>query len=59
MFLNSLGLSADLNERLLALTRAREHGLDMERVAIGAAERGVEDGFEVRLFLFSSLSISF
>ena len=39
IFLVSLGLSADSKERRLALTRAKEHGLDMERVAIFTAER--------------------
>ncbi|KAJ7695686.1 nuclear pore protein 84/107 [Mycena rosella] len=31
LFLVSLELSADIDERRLALTRAREHGLDMDR----------------------------
>ncbi|KAJ7771524.1 nuclear pore protein 84/107 [Mycena metata] len=39
LFLVSLELSADITERRLALTRARDHGLDMDRVAIVAAER--------------------
>ena len=39
MFLTSLELSADITARRLALTRAKEHGLDMERVAIVTAER--------------------
>lgn len=47
MFLTSLELSADINERKLALMRAREHGLDMERVAIVAAERTIERAFSV------------
>ncbi|TFK38561.1 nuclear pore protein 84/107 [Crucibulum laeve] len=41
-FLLSLALSADINERHLALTRARDHGLDMERVAIAAAELTID-----------------
>ncbi|KAF9002210.1 107-domain-containing protein [Cyathus striatus] len=47
LFLVSLGLSADIGERRMALTRARDHGLDMERVAIAAAERSVDKAFEV------------
>ncbi|KAI0067354.1 hypothetical protein BV25DRAFT_1877263 [Artomyces pyxidatus] len=46
LFLTSLGLSADINERRLALTRAREHGLDMEEVAVVTAERTMEKAFE-------------
>ena len=42
MFLTSLELSADADERKLALTRAQEYGLDMERVATVTAERTVE-----------------
>jgi nuclear pore complex protein Nup107 len=49
MFLVSLALSADINERRLALTRAREHGLDMERVAILTAERTIDNAFRVSL----------
>ncbi|KAI0086032.1 nuclear pore protein 84/107 [Irpex rosettiformis] len=47
MFLTSLELSADIAERRLALTRAREHGLDMERVAVATAERTIERAFSV------------
>jgi nuclear pore complex protein Nup107 len=47
MFLTSLGLSADIAERRLALTRARDHGLDMERVAVATAERTIEHAFSV------------
>lgn len=47
MFLVSLALSVDINERRLALTRAREHGLDMERVAIVTAERTIDNAFRV------------
>ncbi|KIN96730.1 hypothetical protein M404DRAFT_32971 [Pisolithus tinctorius Marx 270] len=46
MFLTSLDLSADIKERRLALTRAREHGLDVKTVAIATAERTVEKAFE-------------
>ncbi|KAK7023754.1 nuclear pore complex protein [Favolaschia claudopus] len=47
LFLVSLELSADITERRLALTRAREHGLDMDRVAIVTAERTIEKAFEL------------
>lgn len=47
MFLASLELSADRAERRLALTRARDHGLDMIRVAVVTAERTVEKAFSV------------
>ncbi|KAF9469517.1 nuclear pore protein 84/107 [Collybia nuda] len=47
MFLVSLELSADTSERRLALTRARDHGLDMDRVAIATAERTIEKAFEL------------
>ena len=46
MFLVSLELSADSSERRLALTRARDHGLDMDRVAVVTAERTIEKTFE-------------
>jgi hypothetical protein len=46
-FLVSLGLSVDINERRLALTRANEHGLNVERVAIVTAERTIEKVFSV------------
>ena len=55
MFLTSLELSADITERRLALTRAKEHGLDMERVAIVTAERTMEKAFSVGLRNFSSM----
>jgi nuclear pore complex protein Nup107 len=48
MFLTSLELSADTAERRLALIRARDHGLDMERVAVATAERTIERAFSVR-----------
>jgi nuclear pore complex protein Nup107 len=47
-FLTTLGLSADIAERKLALARAREHGLDTVRVAVVTAERTIEGAFEVR-----------
>ncbi|KII84942.1 hypothetical protein PLICRDRAFT_146529 [Plicaturopsis crispa FD-325 SS-3] len=46
MFLTSLELSADIDERRLALTRARDHGLDPDRVAVATAERTIERAFE-------------
>jgi nuclear pore complex protein Nup107 len=52
MFLTSLELSADIDERKLALTRAREHGLDMDRVAIVTAERTIDKAFEVKFRSF-------
>ena len=42
LFLTSLALSADQAERRTALQRAREHGLDVPRVAIVTAERTIE-----------------
>ncbi|KAI0668046.1 nuclear pore protein 84/107 [Trametes maxima] len=47
LFLTSLELSADIHERRLALTRARDHGLDIERVAIVTAERTIEKAFTI------------
>ncbi|TFK22529.1 nuclear pore complex protein [Coprinopsis marcescibilis] len=47
LFLVSLALNADIAERRLALTRARDHGLDMDRVAIVAAERTIDKAFEL------------
>ncbi|KAI0363800.1 hypothetical protein BV20DRAFT_957521 [Pilatotrama ljubarskyi] len=49
LFLTSLELSADVHERRLALTRAREHGLDIERVAVVTAERTIEKAFTILL----------
>ncbi|KAF5319206.1 hypothetical protein D9619_008447 [Psilocybe cf. subviscida] len=46
-FLVSLALSADFNERRLALSRASEHGLDVERVARVTAEMTVQKAFDV------------
>ena len=39
-----------IEERKRALLRAREHNLDVNRVAVVAAERSVEKAFEVRYF---------
>ncbi|KAG5649869.1 hypothetical protein H0H81_001706 [Sphagnurus paluster] len=47
MFLVSLELTADTTERRLALTRARDHGLDMDRVAVATAERTIDKAFEL------------
>ncbi|KAI1789328.1 nuclear pore protein 84/107 [Ganoderma leucocontextum] len=47
LFLTSLELAGDATERRLALTRAREHGLDIERVAIVTAERTIEKTFTI------------
>jgi len=54
VFLVSLALSADINERRHALTRAREHGLDMERhgIAIVTAERTIDNAFRVSRPIF-------
>lgn len=46
LFLVSLHLSVDINERRLALSRAREHGLDMDRVAVATAEKTIGKAFE-------------
>jgi nuclear pore complex protein Nup107 len=47
MFLTSLELTADINERRLALTRAREHGLNVHKVAVVTAEQTIDRAFEV------------
>ncbi|PPR04880.1 hypothetical protein CVT26_012721, partial [Gymnopilus dilepis] len=46
-FLVSLGLSADVEERRQALTRANEHGLDVVQVAKTAAERTIGEAFGI------------
>lgn len=38
MFLTSLKLTADINERRLALIYAQEHGLNVYRMAVVTAE---------------------
>jgi nuclear pore complex protein Nup107 len=50
LFLVSLELGSDPGERRLALTQAREHGLDMDCVAVVTAERTIERAFDVCLF---------
>ena len=57
MFLTSLELSADIDERRMALTRARDHGLDMDRVAIATAERTIDKAFEVRIVALISCEV--
>ncbi|KAG2127432.1 hypothetical protein BD769DRAFT_1668078 [Suillus cothurnatus] len=47
MFLTSLKLTADINERQLALTRAQECGLNIHRVAVVTAERTIDTAFEL------------
>ena len=47
LFLTSLELTTDATERKSALIRARDHGLDIERVAVVAAERTIEKAFSV------------
>lgn len=57
MFLVSLELSADITERRLALSRARDHGLGMDKVATITAERTIARAFEVRNYVhYVSLS---
>ncbi|KAK7060258.1 Nucleoporin nup84 [Paramarasmius palmivorus] len=47
LFLVSLELSADVNERRLTLTRAKEHGLDMDSVAAATAEMTINKAMEM------------
>ena len=49
MFLTSLELTADATERKEALVRARDHGLDMQRVATVTAERTIEKVMKVSI----------
>lgn len=46
LFLVSLELSANVAERREALWRAKEHGLDVERIAVVTAERTIERVFK-------------
>lgn len=48
LFLVGMDLSSDLEERRVALLRAKEHSLDIVRVAQVTAEKSVEKAFEVR-----------
>jgi nuclear pore complex protein Nup107 len=45
LFLTSLTLSTSADERRAALVRAREHGLDVQAVAIAAAEHTINRAF--------------
>ncbi|KIK67022.1 hypothetical protein GYMLUDRAFT_69211 [Collybiopsis luxurians FD-317 M1] len=47
LFLVSLELTADFSERRLALTRAREHGLDVDNVAAVTAEMTMNKALEL------------
>ncbi|KAG2121243.1 hypothetical protein DEU56DRAFT_100676 [Suillus clintonianus] len=47
MFLTLLELTADVNDRRLALTRAREHGLDVHKEAVVAAKQTIDRAFEL------------
>ena len=49
MFLTSLELTANVAERKQALIRARDHGLNMQRVATVTAERTIEKVMKVRI----------
>ena len=49
MFLASLELPVDSTERKEALFRARDHGLDIQRVAAATAERTIEKVMKVRI----------
>ncbi|KAF9557921.1 hypothetical protein CPC08DRAFT_819621 [Agrocybe pediades] len=46
-FLVSLGLTADFDERRAALTRASEHGLDVNKVALKTAESSINKAFSM------------
>ncbi len=48
-----------IEERKRALLRAREHGLDVNRVAVVAAERSVDKAFEVRYFCCPAFEVLF
>lgn len=47
LFLTSLGISGDKDDRRLALIRAKDHGLDIKKVAMMTAERTVDSAFAV------------
>ncbi|KAG1880888.1 hypothetical protein F4604DRAFT_1748551 [Suillus subluteus] len=47
MFLTLFELTADINECRLALTHAREHGLNVDRVEVVTAERAINRAFEL------------
>ena len=48
LFLTSLGIAGDKDDRKLALIRARDHGLDTKKVAMITAERTIDQAFAVR-----------
>ena len=48
-----------IEERKRVLLRAREHGLDMNCVAVVAAERSVDKAFEVRYFSHPAFKVLF
>ena len=48
-----------IEERKRALLRAREHGLDVNRVAVVAAERSVDKAFEACSFSCPPFKVSF
>lgn len=58
LFLTSLDLSVDLDERRSALQRAEKHELNMVRVAQVTAEKTLEKAFAVCFYKFS-LTIHF
>lgn len=53
LFLTSLDLSVDLDERKAALFRAKKHDLDIIRVAQVAAEKSVKKALNVSWFGFN------
>ncbi|KAG7444855.1 nuclear pore protein 84/107 [Guyanagaster necrorhizus] len=55
VFLVSLDLTADPAERRQALTRAREHGLDVDRVAVATAEQTIVKAFDLLPLVRGSL----
>ena len=56
MFLTSLELTADISERKEALVRARDHRLDMQRVATATAERTIEKVMKVPILPWRGLT---
>ena len=54
LFLTSLGIAGDKDDRKLALIRARDHGLDTKKVAMITAERTIDQAFAVRDAEFTS-----
>lgn len=58
LFLTSLDLNTDTEERRAALLRAEKHELDMVRVAQVTAEKSLDKAFEVRNSLLSLTRLS-